>query len=150
MKKISLSFLLFCLFSVHSTAIEIGSYFTSNDFYYQILSNSTVSCVEPSSATTITIPEKISYKFWDPQIEAYEEYTFTVIGIGDEHVREWGHVKNLTLPNTIVKFYDSYCYEFENLERVNIPSKITKLGDIFSSAPKLKQVIIPSGKAARV
>lgn len=143
MKKISLTFLLFCLYSVHSTAIDIGSYFLSNGFYYQILSTGTVSCVEPSSATTITIPEIIKPKFWNPQKEAYEEHTFTVTGIGDDYAREWGHVKILTLPNTIVKFYGSG-FEFDNLEKVNIPSKITKLGNTFSSAPKLKQVIIPS------
>lgn len=131
LKQAQFSFRLIGVFMFLISCVTLNAYdFEKDGLYYNILSESTVECCgggqSPSDATyrktEISIPSTVRYN----------SQKYTVIKIADQawcNVKYHVWIKNLTLPETIEEI--GYCSfrDCNNLERINLPSKLTTIGD---------------------
>lgn len=117
MKKLTSLIFAFCL-----TWSAWAYDFKSGSLYYTITNSSTPYSVEvtdcSSSASTITIPETVTYN----------GNTFNVIGIGKDAFSGCTYLTAVTIPNSIITIGSHAFYNCSSLTSITIPNSVVTIG----------------------
>lgn len=129
MKKLTSLIFAFCL-----TWSAWAYDFKSGSLYYTITNSSTPYSVEvtdcSSSASTITIPETVTYN----------GNTYNVIGIGKDAFSGCTYLTSVTIPNSIITIGSYAFYNCSSLTAVTIPNSVVTIGSsAFSNCSSLNK-----------
>lgn len=120
--------------SIVASAEEYYEYDTISYVLYED-GTAEVNYFEDSSATSVTIPSKVTYNG--------KEYTVTTIG--SSAISGFSNLKTVTIPNTVTAI-DDYAFKgCSSLTSITIPSSVKTIGDYaFCDCLNLTSVTIPS------
>ena len=134
MKKLTSLIFAFCL-NWSAWAYD----FNSGRLYYTITNSSTPYSVEvtdcSSSASTITIPETVTYN----------GNTYNVIGIGKDAFSGCTYLTSVTIPNSIITIGNYAFYDCSSLTSITIPNSVVTIGsNAFYDCSSLTSITIPN------
>ncbi len=128
-----------------ATHLTDGEQFNLDGFYYTCVSaeERTIEVTWGGPTNTsgtatytgeITIPSEVTY----------QDYTYTVIGIGDSAFRQCEGLTSVTIPESVTYIGDETFYNCEALEEITLPNSVETLGAYaFYTCSKLKKVTLP-------
>ena len=118
--------------------------FEKDGLYYNMLSDTTVECCgggrspmdDTYRQTEVTIPSTVEKGLKTYKVVKVADYAW---GQGSQSI--W--IKNLVLPNTVTEIGDGAFRYANNIESINMPTGLIKIGNYALQGPKIAEYVFP-------